>query len=67
MLRTRREDHAQPGTRVSEAINRMGRRRKRLFGLTWGRGQKDEDTGLETMAEQLEMLSKIDWSMYRGD
>ena len=66
MLRTRRDDQGQPGTRVREAYNRMDRIRRRLFGFTWDRGQKDEDTGLETMAEQLEMLSKIDWSRYRS-
>jgi hypothetical protein len=44
----------------------MDRGRKWLFGLNWFRGQEAKETGLESMAEQLEMLSKIDWSRYRS-
>jgi hypothetical protein len=66
MLRTRRNNEGRPRFRERDAGNQMDRTRKRLIGLDWEKGQRARDKGLEIIAEQLETLSKIDWSQFRG-
>jgi hypothetical protein len=66
MLRTRRNSEGQPRFRETESVNQVDLGRKRSVGPEWDAGQGAEDTGLEIIAEQLETLSKIDWSRYRG-
>ncbi len=66
MMRTRKGNQDQQHTRGNKANNRMDRGRKGLFGLAWFRGREAKDAWLETVAEQLETLSKIDWSRYRS-
>ena len=66
MLRTRRNNEGQPTIREGGAGNQLDRARKRSIGLDWEKGQKAGDEGLEIIAEQLETLSKIDWSQFRG-